>query len=247
MGKGGAMRKMPPAAPPGHQELSEGVQTGTARAGVFGISDGLVTNVSLILGVAGATPAPGIVRLAGIASLLAGAFSMAAGEYISVTAQRELVLALLEKERRELEEDPEGELRELEMIYERRGLAPEVAAQVAVDLMRDPELALQTHAREELGIDPTVIGTPLAAASSSFILFAVGAALPLLPWLFLGNRLAIRLSIVISAVAALAIGAILARFTGRSPVVSALRQLAVATAAAGVTYAVGTALGVTVG
>jgi vacuolar iron transporter family protein len=150
--------------PPDHHD---GPRGGTARAAVFGVSDGLVTNVSLILGVAGATTAPGVVRIAGIASLLAGAFSMAAGEYISVTAQRELIEAQLAVERRELRMNPHGERRELEMIYEARGVASDVAARIASDLMRDPELALETHAREELGVDVCCSrGSPAGRASS---------------------------------------------------------------------------------
>lgn len=233
-------------APPPAEDRLVGLDDSTARAAIFGVSDGLVTNVSLILGVAGATPAPGVVRLAGIASLLAGAFSMAAGEYISVTAQRELVEAQLDKERRALERDPLGEERELARIYRSRGVAADVAEQIAADLMRSPELALETHAREELGLDPETVGSPRAVALSSFLTFAVGAALPLIPWLFLRDGLAILSSIVITSVAALAIGAILARFTGRSRIRSALRQLAVAAAAATVTYLVGLTLGVTI-
>ena len=229
--------------PPGHHDNVHG---GTARAAMFGVSDGLVTNVSLILGVVGATTSPEIVRIAGIASLLAGAFSMAAGEYISVTAQRELLDAQLAVERHELEMNPRGEERELALIYEARGVAPEIAAQIASDLMRDPELALQTHAREELGMDPAAIGSPITAAVSSFLLFAVGAFLPLVPWLFTGGGGAIIASIAIGIVSALTIGAVLAKFTGRPPVRSAVRQLVVAAIAAAVTYGVGATLNVAV-
>ena len=235
---------VPPYLPPeGHHDTVHG---GTARAAIFGVSDGLVTNISLILGVVGATPAPGVVRLAGIASLLAGAFSMAAGEYISVTAQRELFDAQLAAERHALEMNPHGERRELEMLYEARGLSPDVAAQVAGALMRDPDVALQTHAREELGIDPGAIGSARAAALSSFVTFALGAAVPLLPWIFWSGATAIATSIGLTAISALAIGSLLARFTGRSRARSALRQLTIAAVAAAVTYGVGTALGVTI-
>lgn len=236
-------RGRPGPTPDHHDALDDS----TARAAVFGISDGLVTNVSLILGVAGATTSAGVVRLAGIASLLAGAFSMAAGEYISVTAQRELVEAEIAKERRELETNPKGEQAELRAIYEARGVAPDVAAQIASDLMRDPELALATHAREELGVDPGSLGSAWAAAISSFVMFALGAFLPLLPWLFIGGPAAILWSVVIGGVSALAIGAGLAQFTGRSVVRSALRQFAVAAVAATITYLVGLTLGVGVG
>lgn len=234
-----------PAYPP-HPDHHSSLDDSTARAAVFGVSDGLVTNVSLILGVAGATTSASVVRLAGIASLLAGAFSMAAGEYISVTAQRELVEAEIEKERRELAINPVGEEAELRALYEARGVDPAAARQVASDLMRDPELALETHVREELGVDPDSLGSPVAAAVSSFFTFAVGAFLPLIPWLFTGGATAAIWSVVIGTVAALGIGAALAQFTGRHVLGSALRQLAVAAVAATVTYLVGLTLGVSV-
>ena len=230
--------------PPDHHDA---LDDSTARAAVFGVSDGLVTNVSLILGVAGATTSADVVRLAGVASLLAGAFSMAAGEYISVTAQRELVEAEIARERHELKVNPEGERVELAQLYVSRGVAPDVAEQIASDLMRDPDLALQTHAREELGVDPESLGSARAAAISSFLTFAVGAFLPLVPWLFIGGSSAILWSMLIGGISALAIGAGLAQFTGRSVVKSALRQLLVATVAAGITYGVGVTLGVSVG
>lgn len=220
------------------------IKGGTARAAVFGMSDGLVSNVSLILGVAGASPAPGVVRLAGLAGLLAGACSMAAGEYISVQAQRELLERELEMERRELELRPEMERRELAGIYRSRGVDAAVADEVAAQLSADPEIALATHAREELGIDPGELGSPWAAAASSFASFTVGALIPLLPWLVSRGSGAVVASVVLSTIAALLVGALLASFTGRSTVGSSLRQLAVAAAAAGVTVAAGTLLGV---
>jgi len=157
------------------------VRSGGARAAVFGVSDGLVTNVSLILGVAGAHPGGSIVRLTGVAGLVAGAFSMAAGEYLSMQAQRELLQRELEVERQSLRRAPEAERRELTAIYERRGLDPGLAAELVDEVMRDPDVALETHAREELGIDPGSLGSPWRAAVSSFVTFAVGALLPLLP------------------------------------------------------------------
>lgn len=221
------------------------VQSGGARAAVFGISDGLVTNISLILGVAGAHPGGTIVRLTGLAGLVAGAFSMAAGEYVSMQAQRELFQHELDVEALALHQSPVAERRELVAIYERRGLEPELARELADRMMRDPETALETHAREELGIDPQSLGSPWLAAASSFVTFAVGALLPLLPWLISRGNGAVVASVVVGGVAALAVGTVLAVLTGRSLVRGALRQLAVAAVAAAVTYGIGRAVGAT--
>lgn len=232
-----------------HQDVEHhhrNVQGGAARAAVFGISDGLVTNVSVILGVAGAHPGPSYVRLAGLATLLAGAFSMAAGEYVSMSAQSELLARELEVERRALNAEPEAELEELAEVYRRRGLAPVTATYLARMMMRTPELALETHAREELGVDPSSLGSPYAAAISSFVTFALGAVIPLLPWFFLRGMAAVGASVAVVAVVALGVGLLLARATGRSPLYSALRQLVVSMVAAGVTYAVGALIGVKV-
>jgi VIT1/CCC1 family predicted Fe2+/Mn2+ transporter len=223
------------------------VQGGAARAAVFGVSDGLLTNVSLILGVAGANPGPGLVRLAGLAGLLAGAFSMAAGEYVSMSAQSELLQHEMEVERRELRENPRSERREMVNLYQRRGLRPELAEEVADVLQRDPDVALEVHGREELGIDPGETGNPYAAAASSFLSFSVGAFLPLLPWFFTSGRGAVIVSVTVSGVAALTIGWAVAQFTGRSRVRSALRQLAIAVVVAAVTYGIGSAVGVRTG
>jgi VIT1/CCC1 family predicted Fe2+/Mn2+ transporter len=222
------------------------VSGGTARAAVFGVSDGLVSNVSLILGVAGAVAStnPSFVRLAGLAGLVAGAFSMAAGEYVSMRAQTELLERELELERREIRRRPENERRELAAIYRSRGVHPSTADELATEMMRDPDLALETHAREELGIDPTSLGSPVGAAVSSFIAFCLGAVVPLIPWFFAKGTTAVVLSVVLGAIAALVVGALLAQFTGRSPLKSALRQLFIATLAAGVTFAIGKAVGV---
>jgi VIT1/CCC1 family predicted Fe2+/Mn2+ transporter len=220
------------------------VQGGAARAAVFGASDGLVTNVSLILGVAGAQPGASYVRLAGLAGLLAGAFSMAAGEYVSMSAQRELLHRELEIERRALRLDPEAELEELAQVYQRRGLTPDAAASLARVMMRTPELALETHAREEIGVDPSAISSPYPAAASSFVSFAVGAVVPLVPWFFLAGGAATFTSIGLVVVATTVIGILLAQATGRSAWRSALRQLAVSMLAAGVTYLVGRLVGV---
>ena len=221
------------------------VQSGGARAAVFGISDGLVTNVSLILGVAGAHPAGTFVRLTGLAGLVAGAFSMAAGEYVSMQAQRELFQRELEVEAQALRQSPVAEHEELVIIYERRGLEPALALELADRMMRDPATALETHAREELGIDPQSLGSPVLAAITSFAMFAVGALLPLVPWLVSRGNGAIVASVLVGAVAALAVGTTLGALTGRSIARSAVRQLAVAALAAAVTYGIGRAVGAT--
>ena len=223
------------------------LQGGGARAAVFGVSDGLVTNVSLILGMAGAHPHAGVVRLAGVAGLVAGAFSMAAGEFVSMRAQKELLQRELALESHELRHRPEGERRELVRIYESRGIEPGLARQLAEEMMRTPELALETHAREELGVNPSALGQPLQAAVSSFVTFAVGALLPLLPWLVTVGGAAAIGSVVVGAVAALGVGAALAVFTQRSWWRSALRQLGISAVAAAVTYGIGHAVGSTVG
>ncbi len=226
-----------------HEEEHRDVSGGVQRAAMFGISDGLVTNVSLILGFAGANPDPTLVRLAGIAGLVAGAFSMASGEYLSMQAQSELFERELEIERIALRESPDLERQELIGIYRSKGLDATLAEELTDTMMRNPELALETHAREELGIDPTAVGSPWQASGISLVTFAFGALLPLLPWFFLSGGAAIVWSIGIGIIASLAVGALLGRFTGRSKVFSALRQLGVAVLAASVTYGVGRLVG----
>ena len=220
------------------------VQGGAARAAVFGISDGLLTNVSLILGVAGAGPAAGVVRLAGLAGLVAGAFSMAAGEFVSMSAQKELLEHELDIERRELERHPEAETRELAATFQSRGIEPDDAHRIAAAIMRDPDVALDVHAREELGVRPGQTGSPWQAALSSFVSFAVGALIPLMPWFFTSGRTALIASVLLGASSALAIGWTVAIFTERSRVMSAVRQLGIAAIAASVTYGIGLAVGV---
>jgi VIT1/CCC1 family predicted Fe2+/Mn2+ transporter len=220
------------------------VQSGRVRAAVFGLSDGLVSNVSLILGVAGAHPGGPFVRLAGIAGLIAGAFSMSAGEFVSMRAQSELMVRELEVERRALRRWPKDEREELVAIYEHRGIDRAVAEPMADEVMRDPDLALETHAREELGFDPRAIGSPIQASVSSFFAFALGALLPLIPWLVGSGNGATIASVVIGAVTSVAVGWQLGRMTGRSRWRTALRQLAVASVAAAVTYGIGRAVGI---
>jgi VIT1/CCC1 family predicted Fe2+/Mn2+ transporter len=208
------------------------------------VSDGLVTNVALILGMASAHPAAGVVRLGGLAVLVGGAFSMAAGEYVSMRAQTELLQRELALERHEIRHRPEGERRELVRIYEGRGIAPDLARQLADEMMRTPELALETHAREELGVNPSSLGSPVQAAVSSFLTFAIGALLPLLPWLVSSGSGAEAVSVAIGAVAALVVGTALSVFTERKWWYSALRQLAFTAIPAAVTFGIGHAIGI---
>jgi len=222
-----------------HRNLSGG----GARAAVFGISDGLVSNVSLILGMAGANASAGSVRLAGIAGLVGGAFSMAAGEYVSMRAQSELMERELDVERRAIQSDPEDERRELAALYRSRGVEPDMADELSGKMMRDPDLALETHAREELGFTPGETGNPFQAAASSFVMFALGAFIPLLPWLLTGGTTATLWSVGLGAVASFAVGAALSLFTGRSWLWSASRQLVIAAADAGVTFTIGRLVG----
>jgi VIT1/CCC1 family predicted Fe2+/Mn2+ transporter len=220
------------------------VQGNAPRAAVLGAGDGLVTNISLILGVAGASTNASTVRLAGVAGLLAGAFSMAAGELVSIRAQQELQERELNVEREELADEPEAERRELAAMYRARGVPPDEAETVARILMANPTVALDTHARLELGIDPDAGSTAGWAAFISFVSFAVGALLPLLPWFFMSGGGAVVASVIIGIVCALLLGGVIGSFTGRGVVRTALRQLVATAIAAGVTYSVGALLGV---
>jgi VIT1/CCC1 family predicted Fe2+/Mn2+ transporter len=241
-----AVREEAHAGAGGIEHHHRNIQGGAARAAVFGVCDGRVSNHAHVRGMAGAGPAPSVVRLAGLVGLLGGAFSMAAGEYVSMKAQTELLQRELDIERVEIARRPENERRELAQIYRSRGVAADVADRLATEMMADPELALETHAREELGIDPAELGAPVHAAVSSFGAFAVGAIVPVLPWFFVRGGTAVVASIVAGVVAAIVIGVALARFTERPVLVSALRQLVIAGLAAGVPYAIGSAVGVTV-
>lgn len=220
--------------------------SGQARAAIFGLSDGLVSNMSLIAGVAGATTDRDAVLIAGTAGLVAGALSMAVGEYVSMKANAELAERELAVERREIATDPAGETRELAGIYVERGLERDDAFRLATVMMADPERALQAHAREELGIDPDDLGSPVGASVASFGAFALGAAIPLAPWLFAGGTAIVVLSLVLGLIAALVLGAVIGRLTGRGIVRTATRQVVCAVAAFTVTYAIGSALGTVV-
>ncbi len=215
------------------------VQGGAIRAAIFGFSDGLVSNVSLILFMSAAAESSSAVLTAGVAGLLAGAMSMAAGEYGSVKAQSELIERELNIERRSLEDNPENEIDELTGIYMSRGIKPDHARAMAESVMKDPDVALEVHAREELGVDPEETGSPVGAAVSSFAAFASGALLPLIPWLVSGGTAATVASVLIGLIASAGVGVALARFTERSPWRSALRYAALAAGACVITYAIG--------
>ncbi len=216
------------------------------RAGVFGINDGLVSNAALIYGVAGAAPEPSIIVLTGVAGLLAGAFSMASGEYVSVRSQREMFEYQIGLERDELEQYPQEEAAELALIYTAKGMDAAEARRLADTLMQDPARALDTLAREELGLNPDELGSPWVAAISSFAAFTSGAALPLLPFLF-GYGHALTASIGLTALGLFAVGASMSLFTGRHAILSGLRMLGIGGAAGLGTYFIGTWLGVSLG
>ena len=212
---------------------------------MFGVSDGLVSNAALILGVAGGQADAPVVRLAGLAGLVAGACSMAVGEYLSVSAQVELAERELRMERAEIVNRPAKERAELVELYESRGVKSETAEEVATVLMADTDQALAIHAREELGVDPAKLGSPIRAAVASFCAFTLGAFVPLVPWL-VGDGASdprVLASIVLAAIAALAVGGTLARFTGRPPVRIALRQLLLAAVSAAIAYGIGSLVG----
>ncbi|MFB6514363.1 VIT1/CCC1 transporter family protein [Streptomyces virginiae] len=221
------------------------VNGGWLRPAVFGAMDGLVSNLALMTGVAGGAVAPQTVVITGLAGLAAGAFSMAAGEYTSVASQRELVLAELDVERQQLLGHPVDEMEELAELYVSRGVEPPLAREVAMQLSRDPEQALEIHAREELGIDPDDLPSPLVAAVSSFGSFALGALLPVLPYLL--GATSLWPAVLLALVGLFACGAIVSRVTARSWWYSGVRQLALGGAAAGVTYILGTWIGGAIG
>ncbi|MGK4583821.1 VIT1/CCC1 transporter family protein [Kitasatospora sp. HPMI-4] len=217
------------------------VNGGWLRPAVFGAMDGLVSNFALMTGVVGGAVSSNTVILTGLAGLAAGACSMAAGEYTSVASQRELVEAEIEAERLELSRNPHGELAELAQMYIGRGVEPELAHEVARQLSADPDQTLEIHAREELGVDPNDLPSPLVAAASSFLCFAVGALLPLLPYLL--GATSLLPALLLSLVGLFACGAVVARVTARSWWFSGLRQLVLGSAAAGVTYLLGALIG----
>ena len=236
------------AEPPGHpmptsvEEVGRrhrGLGGGTLRAAVFGVNDGLVSNTCLVMGVAGAAAAPDVILLTGVAGLLAGAFSMAAGEFISMLSQREMFEHQIAQEKDELERYPAEEAEELALIYAARGIPLKQARAIAKKLIANPEKALDTLAREELGLNPDDLGSPIGAALSSFVAFAIGATLPLIPYLLGASAHGIAIASTISGIALFAVGAVLSLFSGKSALWGGVRMLLIGAAAAAATYGIG--------
>jgi len=229
-----------------HHVRHRNITGGWLRPALFGVTDGLVSNFALVMGIAGADASARIVLLAGLAGLFAGAFSMATGEYNSVRSQSDLAHAEMAIERRELARAPEAEEAELAGLYRARGLDAPLAREVARQLGRDPEILWRIHAREELGIDPDNLPSPWVAAFASFVSFALGALVPVLAYVVdAGSPFVV--AAVSSGVALFAIGAVVGRMTARPWLYTAARQLLLGAGAAAVTYAVGSAVGVGVG
>ena len=217
---------------------------GNLRAAVFGINDGLISNASLLLGVAGAQAEASTIVLTGLAGLASGAFAMGAGEYVSMRSQRELYEYQIALERDELAEYPEAEAAELALIYRAKGIPEEEANELARKLIADPTQALSTLAREELGLNPDELGSAWGVAVSSFCAFAAGAAIPLLPFLLLSRAHALVWTALCTAGALLLVGAALSLFTGRSAWRGGVRMLLIGTLAGTLTYSLGRVLGV---
>lgn len=240
-------------APAGHAmpthvaEVGRGhrsVGGGNLRAAIFGVNDGLVSNASLIMGMVGANADTGIVLTTGIAGLLAGALSMASGEYVSVRSQRELFEHQIALEKAELAEYPEAEAEELALIYASRGLGMDEARALATRMVSDPAVALDVLSREELGLNPDDLGSPIGAAGFSFAAFTLGALIPLLPF-FLGATLprAALVGVALTAAALFGTGAAMSLFTGRSAIAGGARMLAIGGGAGALTYAIGSLVG----
>lgn len=227
----------------GHRSVSGGL----ARAAVFGVSDGLVSNVSLILGFASAGVDNSVVRLAGLAGAVAGGISMAAGEWVSISSQNDLIKRELEIERRELIHNAEHETEELAAIYEAHGMGRERAAAAAEEVMREPDTALAVHAREELGVDPDSLPSAVWAAGLSLVCFLFGAMLPVIPWFVDGGDSAALASLVIGVIAAAFVGGLVARFAERSLIAGIARQVAIVIVACGITYLIGELVDVNLG
>ena len=243
-------------AVPGHAmptNLSEvgkshsGYGGGNLRATVFGVNDGLVSNACLIMGVAGAQASNQAIITTGIAGLLAGALSMAAGEYISMRSQREMFEYQIGLEREELAEYPDEEAEELALIYEARGMELSRAREFAKDLMRDPNHALETLSREELGLNPDDLGSPWGAAIFSFFAFSIGACIPLLPFVLKISSNALIWSGGAAAISLFIVGMTLSLFTGRGAVAGGLRMLLIGGGAGLITFSIGHLLGTSVG
>jgi len=225
----------------GEQHKSAG--NGNLRAGVFGINDGLISNASLILAVAGAGAGAEMILLSGIAGLLAGAFSMAAGEYVSMRSQREFHEYQIALERDELEQYPQEEAAELALIYQAKGVSPAEARRMADILIADPDRALDTLAREELGLNPDELGSPWGAAISSFLAFSIGALLPVLPYFILSSANAFYGVLIVTGISLFGVGAALSLFTGRSALAGGMRMLLIGAGAGTATWYIGKGLG----
>jgi VIT1/CCC1 family predicted Fe2+/Mn2+ transporter len=225
-------------------------RSGSIRAAIFGVNDGLLSNLSLILGVAGAGVGAGFdnhaVVVAGLAGLLGGSFSMAAGEYTSVASQRDLLARQVALEKREIEEAPEEEAAELALIFKQKGLSTEQASRVAAEILKNPAQAADTLVREELGLDPDDLGSPWGAAWSSFVMFAVGATVPLLPFLLTTGTAAVVTSAALAFGVLAAVGGFVGFLSGTSIWRSAARMVGLGVLAAGVTYGVGRLLGASI-
>jgi VIT1/CCC1 family predicted Fe2+/Mn2+ transporter len=219
---------------------------GSMRAAIFGMNDGLLSNLSLVLGVAGAGAGEGSILVTGLAGLLAGASSMAVGEWTSVASQRDMLRRQVELERREIQEAPEEEAAELALIFKQKGLTTEQASRVAAEILKNPEHAADTLVREELGLDPGNLGSPWGAAVSSFATFAVGAAVPVIPFLLWHGRGAVVAATALAFLVLGGVGGLVGFLSGTSPLRSGARMLALGALAAGVTFAVGRLLGVAV-
>lgn len=218
---------------------------GSVRAAVLGVNDGLVSNFSLVMGVAGGTSNAEFVLLAGVAGLLAGAFSMAAGEYVSMRSQRDIYEHEIRKKEVQLRDWPEGEEEELALIYRTKGLSAETSRTVARDVVSDPKIALDTLAREELGLDPGSLGSPWGASVSSFLAFVLGALIPILPYLFGAGSLAFSLSGALSAGSLVIVGSMMALISSKNVAWGGLRMVLAGGSAAAVTFGVGSLVGVT--
>jgi vacuolar iron transporter family protein len=219
---------------------------GGLRAAVFGINDGLLSNFSLVMGFAGAEAKPEYIILAGVAGLLAGSFSMAAGEYVSVSAQREVFEQQIAIEKEELEMSPKEEEEELSLIYQAKGIPEQEASRLAQRIIQNPKTAIDTLAREELGLDPTGLGSPWIAAMSSFFAFVVGAFVPVAPYLLTAGTKAWIASAALSFCALFSVGAVLSIFTARGPLLSGARMLGIGLLVSAITYSVGWLFGVSV-
>jgi VIT1/CCC1 family predicted Fe2+/Mn2+ transporter len=244
----GRMSRGGPSAPPTveiaqHERWHRSAGGGTLRASIFGVSDGLLSNLSLLMGFAGAQADSKFIVLAGIAGLLAGASSMAAGEYISMRSQRELFERQIKLEETELLLAPEEERAELALIYRAKGVPAAEAEQLADRILENKETALETLVREELGLDPSQLGSPWGASIGSFFAFAIGAVVPVIPYFTGAGWLQLTISALLSGAALFAVGVGVSLFTGRDSIYSGLRQLLIGAAVAGITYGIGTAIG----